>query len=370
MPEFICMRESMTASLYGITHSNRNFSDPFYWGKNQFNSSFPVALACYMRDQNIPGNYLKLNDDMELSCVDLDFSSVFDTQIPNSDLFFQFESRYTPFSVYTNDELKPIDLVIKSRVDEETFLRPLEIKLTTLPDNTTANLSDKEYGCELVIRNPTTRYMALSMIHACRNHFDQIREIFDPVCHSVRDWNNQSEMSAKKSALFECLELFFQTFHHLQSPLLMQPVWKTIGKSAVLAENCLDIFLWSDFALTRLFMSSTEEKDSEKISRPERTALRMARCIYEVASRGKVYQQSIYDGMTFNTLNDKEFAISGARTNAFMRCDRLTTPIITKDKIKEIILGGGQKYLSPERRFDAIIFFSQELFNSGEDDEV
>jgi hypothetical protein len=98
----------MTASLYGISHSNRNFSDPFYWGKNQFNSSFPVALACYMRDRHIPGNYLKLNEDMSLSRVDLDFDTIFDTNLPNSDLHFQFESRYTPFEAYTNDELKPI----------------------------------------------------------------------------------------------------------------------------------------------------------------------------------------------------------------------------------------------------------------------
>lgn len=31
--------------------------------------------------------------------------------------------------------------------------------------------------------------------------------------------------------------------------------------------------------------------------------------------------------------------------------------------IKKIIKGGGQKYLSPERRFDAILFFSNELFD-------
>jgi len=124
----------------------------------------------------------------------------------------------------------------------------------------------------------------------------------------------------------------------------------------------LDIFVWSDFALTRLFMSEAMSRDGQRISRPERTALRLARCLYEIASRGKVYQQSIYDGMTFDTLNDKEFAISGNRTNAFMASPRLTSPIITKDKIKEIILGGGQKFLSPERRFDAILFFSNELF--------
>lgn len=36
--------------------------------------------------------------------------------------------------------------------------------------------------------------------------------------------------------------------------------------------------------------------------------------------------------------------------------------IIKKSQIKEIILGGGQNLLSPERRFDAIIFNSPGIF--------
>jgi len=66
--------------------------------------------------------------------------------------------------------------------------------------------------------------------------------------------------------------------------------------------------------------------------------------------------------MVNQLLNDKEFEISGNRTNAFKASPRLESPIVSKDRIKEIILGGGQKYLSPERRFDAILFFSNELF--------
>ena len=46
-----------------------------------------------------------------------------------------------------------------------------------------------------------------------------------------------------------------------------------------------------------------------------------------------------------------------------MRCKELTTPRITKTQIKNIILGGGQNLLSPERRFDAIIFNSPEIFD-------
>jgi hypothetical protein len=47
-----------------------------------------------------------------------------------------------------------------------------------------------------------------------------------------------------------------------------------------------------------------------------------------------------------------------------MACPRLIKPAIAKDEIQKIILGGGQKFLSPERRFDAILYFSTDLFGA------
>lgn len=349
------------SALYGIVNSNRNFSDQYYWGKNQFNSSFPVSLACYMRDNNIDANYLKLTNKKKVTVNQTSFNNIFNSKQNNSELFFSFESRYEPFSEFLHDELKPIDLVVKSNTNDK-FLRPIEIKLTTLPDSTTANKTEDQYGTELVIRSPTMRYMALSMAESCQKHFDAIKNIFEPTCHSIRDWNNQHEINAHKDSILEALEVFFTKFNKNQRPLLLQPVWKTIGKSAKLAENCLDIFVWSDFALTRLFMDAAIANNGKKITRQQRAAFRLARFLYEVSRDGKVFQQSIYDGMTYDTLNDKEFSVSGTFTHKYMQCPRLTKPIITKKEIKKIILGNGQDYLSPERRFDAIIFFSSDLF--------
>jgi len=45
-----------------------------------------------------------------------------------------------------------------------------------------------------------------------------------------------------------------------------------------------------------------------------------------------------------------------------MSCSELTKPRIETREIKKIILGGGQNFLSPERRFDAIIYNSPKLF--------
>ncbi len=50
-------------------------------------------------------------------------------------------------------------------------------------------------------------------------------------------------------------------------------------------------------------------------------------------------------------------------TNTYMSCPELTTPRIHKDAIKEIILGGGQNFLSPERRLDAAILNTPGLFD-------
>jgi len=207
------------------------------------------------------------------------------------------------------------------------------------------------------------RYMALSMAMTLQKRFKAIRDIFEPSCLRIRNWDNPDEIKNKLPSILKALEHFISEYRKYEKPFLMQPIWKTVGKSPNLADNCLDIFVWSDFALTQLFMDSALENESAKISRQQRAAVRLARFLFEVSRSGKVYQEPIYDGMSLGNQTDKEFAISGNKTHKYMQCDRLTKPIIHKSQIRKIILGGGQKWLSPERRFDAIIYFSTDLFN-------
>lgn len=351
----------MPASLYGLTHSNRNFADAYYWGKNQFNSAFPAALACYMRDKGTPANYLSLRADRTVTVSNLSFSEIFGTALPNNQLEFAFETTYNPYAAFVQDQLTTIDLVIKDL--QGNFLRALEVKLTTLPDNSTANLAEERYGCELVIRSATLKYMALSVAQSCNTPQDKARigELFD-FCGTVRDWPNRVEARGVLQRVIAALETFFVEFADRQKPLLLQPVWKTVGKTPILADNCLDIFVWSDFALSRLFMDSARENAGDRITRQQRAALRFARFIYEGSRQDRVYQAPIFDGMTYDAQNDKEFSITGFKTNPYMRCPRLTNLAISKQEIRNIVLGGGQNHLSPERRFDAIIYFSTDLF--------
>ena len=149
-----------------------------------------------------------------------------------------------------------------------------------------------------------------------------------------------------------------------QEPILMQPICKTQGKSPSLAENCLDVFVWSNFAFTQLFLDVArgELSTNNKITRQIRTIIWLFKMLYDFSIDGQFNHSQIIDTLSYNTKNDKAFAVSGMVTHSYMNCNELHNPRITKKEIKNIILGGGHNLLSPERRFDAIIFNSPELF--------
>lgn len=362
------MPKEVKPSLYGIKNSTRNFEDKFCWGKNQFNSSFPVALCCYMRDKKY-GSVLISQNGLKTKVSETSFDNIFGTTLPNDKLKFCFEATFDPYGAFVEDQMEVIDLVIKNNSSGK-FIRPLEIKLTTLPDDATSDLSEDKYGSEIVVRSPTMRYMALGLAQTCSSaDRRKIKNIFHDACKDIRDWENKAEMLSKREVIFDAMNKFLLAFQKRQKPMLLQPVWKTIGKSPTLADNCLDVFAWTDVALARFIYDIAIKalKNKNKITRQQRSLLRFARFMYEFAKSGKVFQAPIYDGMTFNTLNDKEFSIGGTQTNKRMKCDRLVRPKVRKDEIKNIVLGGGQKYLSPERRFDAILYFSTDLFDEDED---
>ena len=148
-----------------------------------------------------------------------------------------------------------------------------------------------------------------------------------------------------------------------QNAFLIQPIWKTKGKSPQLAEQCLDIFVWSSAGFTNFISQIADSNPSAvKITRQTRTAIWLFKMLTDINKKDQFDYKSIIDKLSYNTKNDKAFSSSGRITNPYMLCPRLESPIIAKDEIKNIILGGGQNLLSPERRFDAIIFNSPELF--------
>ena len=352
----------MKPSLYGLNNSNKDFSKRGAWGKNQFNNAFPVSLSCYAHSKKIDPVYLELDNKMGVSKGKISVEQVFRLPPLSERLFFAFESDFTPYRTMVVNSLARIDLVTSDSSNGQIVcLRPIEIKLTALPDNTTANLSEDKYGCEIVVRPDTILYLALSIAKIFSNNNSKLRDYLEPIYGKKIDWMEFSEVRPLVKDLISVADAILNSCLEQQTPFMIQPVWKTEGKTLHLHDNCFEIFVWSNFAFTRLFIDNISES-RQRINRRMRTVIWLTKMLYDYSVNGKVDYRQVIDLYTYDTKNDKAFAISGNLTNPYMACDELTTPRISKYEIKNIILGGGEKFLSPERRLDAAILASPELF--------
>ena len=352
--------------LFGINRSNRDFTQRATWGKNQFNTSFPAALACYMHHQGIKPVYLSLDENLAVVHDKITVKKLFGIDPTSPHLFFAFESDFVPYRKMVIGTLPRGDLITQDS-STDSNLRGLEIKLTALPDNSTYDLSEDEYGCEIVVRPDTVIYLALSVAYNYREDTRELLDILKPICGKIQDWTSIREVLPIVQDLAEAIDQIALSQKDRQRPLVMQPVWKTKGKSLRLHENCLDLFVWSDLAFTRLFVDITKNSsNSETIKRQMRSTVWLAKMLYDFAEKGRFNHRKIVDEMTYNTKNDKAFAVSGRVTCPYIRCPELKKPRILKNGIKKIILGGGQRFLSPERRFDAAILSTPGLFNNNE----
>lgn len=93
------------------------------------------------------------------------------------------------------------------------------------------------------------------------------------------------------------------------------------------------------------------------MSRPMRATARLARCLWELSKSGKIRVADIYRQMAFGNQTDKEFSIPGNKWRNYVETPRIASPILPKSVVNEIIEDGYIEKLSPERRFDQILYF-------------
>ena len=352
-----------TPRLYGIHRSNRDFSQKDAWGKNQFNSSFPAALACYMYSQGIPAVYLASDGKNDTAHKFLDIRILYGADPMADNIYFSFETQYLPFQKYIKGFIPRNDLVIMCG---DKCISSLEIKLSALPDNSTCEMSEDRYGSEIVVRPDTIIYLACCFIKALEDDRNLLGRILSSAGEGIKDWSEVADVIPHTYEIYSAVKRLAESSWENQMPLIMQPVWKTEGKSPKLAHNCLDIFVWSNCGLLSLFMPADDDFSDggslKKITRHSRTMIWLFKMLKDYAEQGYFIGSEIIDRLSYNLKNDKAFSSNGLRTHPLMRCAELTTPRITRQEIRNIILGGGQALLSPERRFDAIIYNSPDLF--------
>jgi len=350
--------------LYGVTYSNRDFTQTDTWGKNQFNSSFPAGLTNFLAQKSLDNIYLYLDKELKVKHGKISTKELYGISPESDDLFFSFESPYSLYQQLVIGSLPRVDLVTQLKSNGQC-LRPIEVKLTALPDNSTCHLSEEYYGCEIVIRPDTIVYLACNIAVNFKDNKEELASLIGSKFDKISDWTDGTSVWSYITDMISAIDKIILSVIDKQEPLLMQPIWKTNGKSPKLADNCLDVFVWSNFAFTQLFVDVARGELTEganRITRQVRTIIWLFKMLYDFSKQGQINHHRIIDELSYNTKNDKAFAVSGQITHRYMACPELTKPRIEKKDIKKIILGGGQNLISPERRFDAIIYNSPELF--------
>ena len=351
-------------ALYGITHSNKDFTQPGSWGKNQFSSTFPAALVAYMASRQIDSVYLKLDNSHNIVHETIKAENLLGLNPDSDNLYYVFEYNYSPYQRLIKGQIPRIDLVTQNRKTGHC-LKWLEVKLTALPDISTCNLTEEYFGAEIVVRPDTIVYLACSIALLYEDRRGILKQILSNSVKTITDWTKAKNVLPHIQIMIQGIDEIMRENISNQMPLILQPIWKTQGKSPRLAQHCLDVFVWSNFALIKLFTHNMrQQSDADEVSRPTRTLVWLYKMLLDYSESGQFDHQKIFDKLSYGTNNDKAFAASGKISRPFMQCSELTKPRIRKDEIKNIILDGGQNLLSPERRFDSIIFNSPDLFDA------
>lgn len=279
----------------------------------------------------------------------------------SDDAYYNFEAGFPAYESFYVGKRETIDLVVMNR---RTGLcqSGLEIKLTALPDGTTADLSEAEYGCEMVVRPPTICFLACSICAYYERKYgkERLRGLLAGV-PQINHWEEADEVGSHYQDILQAVKTVAVDMRVAQTPLILQPIWKTEGQSQRLAENCLDVFVWSNLALLSL-VASADTREDYSISRYRRTIIWVYRMLFDYVTYGQFDYVRIIKNHAYGLANDKAFAISGVKTQPVMQGEVLLSPRVGKSEIKNIILGGGQHLLSPERRFDAVLVNSPDLF--------
>ncbi|MBD5274269.1 MAG: HindVP family restriction endonuclease [Bacteroides sp.] len=352
--------------LFAQNHNNssRNYSQEYYWGKNQFNSSFPASLVAYMSYKGVKPVYLCTDKENHVIHKYISGTDLFKINPLAENAFYNFEASFPAYDKFYTGEREKIDLVMLDTATENDIpLIGLEIKLTALPDSTTKNLPEDKYSCEIVVRPPTINFIACSICNSFKTieEKEKLRAMLNTVPR-INHWEEPEEVLPHYDKILQAVLTISTYLNKKQTPLIVQPIWKTKGGKSVLADDCLDVFVWSNLAVIQM-CNRSDSSSNRRITRPMRTIIWIYLMLLEYTG---VYGQFDYRRIvrlhSYNIANDKAYALSGTQTYEFLQCAELIHPRISKYDIKNIILGGGQNLLSPERRFDAVLVNSPDLF--------
>jgi len=355
-----------TRGLFGLENSNLDFTKKGAggWGKNKFNNAFPIALLSYIYDlgKDVPlisagssGNVAEIRRSR------IGVPAVFGTEPSNS--YFEFEGVFSPFEEFVAGTPNKSDVVIHSRGGSP--VRALEIKLTVVPDQTTLSSPRAAQASEFVTRPLMVELLATNICRAfTANGRPRLNDLLLSELGNPNnwDWRSENEMFGRLRLIRKALEAVIVNSSDQQTPMVLQPIWRTIGDTMQLDENCFDAFVWTDYGLALLYLQSVianigkQTRNKSLISRETRSAIWLVKMLWDYSTAGQLTMSEVVKAIAYGHQQDKAGAFSGKVMLDYMKGPELSNPRITRSELPAIILNSGEEFLSPERRLDATLF--------------
>lgn len=349
--------------LYGLENSNHDFTAEKAFGKNIFTNAFPVSLALYMdRERSLEQNYLFASLDKDgLPKVASELKPL--GSIINVDpdrAYWSFEDSFSGYDEFATGAANRSDLVVKDTVTG-TELSAFEVKLVAAPTSGTANREREQQSCEIVVRPATIEQMCFSIAssYGKENRHDISDIVADKLVYPMDyQWSNESYMLERLPCIVNAAEEIIRQGIGDQTPFVLNALWRTVGTSTMLDDECFDVFFWSDLAFLQLFTNAAKrslQSETKNIGRPARSLIWLVKSLLDYAMQGTVTFERTHSLITFGGQTDKAGAFSGNSVMSLLGCYNFYHPRIGSDEYRKIITPEGIDLLSPERRLDSFI---------------
>lgn len=335
-------------SMYGMRNCNRGWDA--LWSRDLFPKAFSVALLNYMRDAGIGVNLVGF-DGSRCNVGSMSVDELYgSTREQNTDLEFDFDVGFSDVMDLALD-VPPSDLVV--REGSGRCVGAYDMAVSVVPDSSTRGMSLDQMGPEVTVRSKTLMNCALSIAHSLRSESDTVLDILGDV--RTASWD---EVSEDLEPLMLSIDRLERTFADRQRPFMIQSVWRSETEGPFMAEDAMDVFVWTDLALTRLFLDSDRRSRDGSPTRPARCAVRLYEMLRGAASGEVLDLGALFDRTSYDIPGMREFMVNGRTSVRYMGCPRLSSPAVGSSVIPSLASKGFEAMLEPERRFDTSVYYA------------
>lgn len=346
------------SEFYGIRNTNLRQRELF--SREMFPRSLAVALVNYMGDKKIPLNYVTIGKDRSCRVSELDVCEIFGGESAGN-LRFDFGTVNDPWEDLA-ENVPRSELVVRNGLGVP--ICGLDLKTSVIPDAATKGLPEHRMGPEITVKTDSLKACALSIASSLASRSEEAVRILEKGVPFDVEWSDWTEVSKHLDDIMCNLDVLESEMFDLQRPFMIQAIWKTEADGPFMTDNALDAFVWSDFAITRLFFDSGKGVKGDKPTRPQRCAIRLYLIITSILRGENPDLDDIVAETDYGLGGSKEFMVNGKTTNRAMFCKRLVEPRVSALETTFLMSYGSEHMFVPERSLEMSIYCAMRAHRS------